>query len=114
MNLREMVPIVVLLGACHGSSATPMMGPSAGGASGRDVVHEGGATAVASLPLVLVTDVNLPGNPVRFDYQDLDVAKGHLVIAHMNDASVVIVKVSDGSLVKVLPHIPTARGVVVA
>ena len=32
----------------------------------------------------------------------------------MNDASVVIVNLSDGSVAKVLPGIPTARGVVVA
>jgi DNA-binding beta-propeller fold protein YncE len=66
-----------------------------------------------SLPLTLVADVDLPGKPVRFDYQDFDSAKQHLVIAHMNDASVVIVNL-DGSAVKVLPGIPTARGVVVA
>lgn len=68
----------------------------------------------ASLPLVLVADVPLPGAAVRFDYQDLDPAKGNLVIAHMNDASVVVVKASDGSVVKVVPNVPTARGVVVA
>ena len=65
------------------------------------------------LPLTRVADVDLPGNPVRFDYQDFDLAKRHLVIAHMNDASVVIVNL-DGSVVKVIPGIPTARGVVVA
>lgn len=75
---------------------------------------EAGATPRASLPLVLVADVDLPGKPVRFDYGDIDAAKGHLVIAHMNDASVVIVNSSDGSVVKVLPRIPMARGVVVA
>jgi DNA-binding beta-propeller fold protein YncE len=61
-----------------------------------------------------VADVALPGRAVRFDYQDLDVAKGLLVIAHMNDDSVVVVNSSDGSLVKVLPAIPTPRGVAVA
>lgn len=30
----------------------------------------------ASLPLVLVADVALPGRPVRFDYQDMDTAPG--------------------------------------
>jgi DNA-binding beta-propeller fold protein YncE len=65
-----------------------------------------------SLPLTLVADVDLPGNAVRFDYQDLDPAKQHLVIAHMNDAAVVIVNL-DGTVAKVVPDIPTARGVVV-
>jgi hypothetical protein len=41
------------------------------------------------LPLVLVADVPLPGKANRFDYQDIDVAHGQLVIAHMNDAAVV-------------------------
>ena len=59
------------------------------------------------------TSISL-GRPCRWDYQDLDVAKGHLVIAHMNDASVVVVNPRDGSVVKVLPGIPRARGVVVA
>jgi DNA-binding beta-propeller fold protein YncE len=60
-----------------------------------------------------VADVDLPGNAVRFDYQDIDPVKQHLVIAHMNDASVVVVNL-DGSVVKVIPNIPTARGVAVA
>jgi sugar lactone lactonase YvrE len=66
-----------------------------------------------SLPLTWLADVDLPGNAVRFDYQDIDPAKKHLVIAHMNDSSVVVVNL-DGSVVKVLPDIPTARGVIVA
>ncbi len=72
------------------------------------------ATAGGPFPLVLVADVPLPGKAVRFDYQDIDAAKGHLVITHMNDASVVVVNTRDGSVVKVLASIPTARGVVVA
>jgi DNA-binding beta-propeller fold protein YncE len=71
-------------------------------------------TGTASLPLVLVADVPLSGAPVRFDYQDFDPAKGNLVIAHMNDGAVVVVRSSDGSIVKTIPGIPTARGVVVA
>jgi YVTN family beta-propeller protein len=65
-------------------------------------------------PLQHVADVDLPGAANRFDYQDVDAARGHLVIAHMNDASVVVANLSDGAVQKVLPGIPTARGVVVA
>src|SRR6266540_503423 len=64
-------------------------------------------------PLVLVADVDLPGKAVRFDYEDIDAALGHLVIAHMNDASVLVVNLSDGSVVKLLPNIPVARGVII-
>lgn len=78
-----------------------------------DDVGMGGRTNSARLPLTLVADVDLPGHATRFDYEDLDAELGHLVIAHMNDASVVIVNVADGSLVKELPNIPVARGVVV-
>jgi len=91
-------------------ATTVGVGTARGPGASRGVDHGG----MASFPLVLVGDVALPGRAVRFDYQDLDVAKGHLVIAHMNDASVVVVNLSDGSLVKVLAGIPTARGVVVA
>jgi DNA-binding beta-propeller fold protein YncE len=70
--------------------------------------------SAARLPLVVVADVPLPGRPVRFDYQDIDPAQGHLVVAHMNDASVLIVNLSDGSVAKELKGIPTARGIVVA
>jgi YVTN family beta-propeller protein len=65
-------------------------------------------------PLQLVADVDLPGRANRFDYQDVDATHGHLVIAHMNDASVVVVNLSDGAVQKVLPNIPTARGIAVA
>jgi DNA-binding beta-propeller fold protein YncE len=63
--------------------------------------------------LQLVADVGLPGNPTRFDYQDIDTSLGHLIIAHMNDGTVDVVRLGDGSTVKVLPNIPVARGVVV-
>jgi len=72
------------------------------------------SSSPASLPLVLLADVPLPGRSVRFDYQDIDLAKGRLFIAHMNDASVVVVSTRDGSLVRVIAGIPTPRGVVVA
>ncbi|MEO8180513.1 MAG: hypothetical protein ABI895_16885 [Deltaproteobacteria bacterium] len=76
-------------------------------------VDPGATRSEPSLPLTLLADVDLPGNAVRFDYQDLDPAKQHLVIAHMNDSAVVVVNL-DGSVVKVIPNIPMARGVVVA
>jgi YVTN family beta-propeller protein len=66
-----------------------------------------------SFPLVLVGDVGLPGGATRFDYQEVDPAHGHLVVAHMNDASVVILNLSDASGAKLLPNIPTPRGVAV-
>jgi DNA-binding beta-propeller fold protein YncE len=60
-----------------------------------------------------VGDVDLPGAPVRFDYQEIDAPNGHLVIAHMNDDSVDIVSVTDGSTLAEIPDVPTARGVTI-
>ncbi len=65
-------------------------------------------------PLTQVADVGLPGKPVRFDYQDFDVERAQLVIAHMDDASVVVLNVRDRALVKVVPNVPLARGVAIA
>ena len=91
---RQLLGALSLLVVCRGASPSP--------------------TRSSPLPLVLVADVPLPGNPVRFDYQDIDSSKKRLFIAHMNDASVVVVSTLDGSLVKVISGIPTPRGVAVA
>jgi DNA-binding beta-propeller fold protein YncE len=61
-----------------------------------------------------VVDVPLPGNPTRFDYQDIDAARGRLVIAHMGDSEVVVVNLSDGSVAGRIPGIDTVRGIAVA
>ena len=103
--------LLALALACHDppASRSTTVASAAPGAPGEPAVARRGP----SLPLTLVADVDLPGKAVRFDYQDLDAAKQHLVIAHMNDASVVVVNL-DGSVVKVMAGIPTARGIVVA
>jgi DNA-binding beta-propeller fold protein YncE len=105
------VAVLALVFACHDpqashSSTVASVAPAA-------PVDPAAATSEASLPLTLLADVDLPGNAVRFDYQDVDPAKQHLVITHMNDASVVVVNL-DGSVVRVIADIPMARGVVVA
>jgi DNA-binding beta-propeller fold protein YncE len=82
--------------------------------SSTDATFASDASAAGHLPLTLVSDVNLPGHSTRFDYQDIDPASGQLVIAHMNDNSVLIVDIRDGSVLNELPGIPTARGVVIA
>jgi DNA-binding beta-propeller fold protein YncE len=64
--------------------------------------------------LTSVADVPLPGGSTRFDYQDLDPANGQLVVAHMNNNSVLILDLATGSVKKELPNIPTPRGVAFA
>ncbi|MFO0617894.1 MAG: hypothetical protein U0414_35215 [Polyangiaceae bacterium] len=106
---------------CSADAAPPRRAPSASSASASSASlgsapPRGGAVggAGASLPLSLVADVALPGAANRFDYQDVDRVNGHLVIAHMSDASVIVVALSDGAVVKVLPNLPSARGIAVA
>jgi DNA-binding beta-propeller fold protein YncE len=98
--------VVLAVGACGGNQARG----SSDAAAGPDQV----ATSGPRLPLVFVADVPLPGGATRFDYQEIDTAQAHLVIAHMNDGAVVIANLSDGSPVKQLTGIPVARGIAVA
>ncbi|HTL36048.1 MAG TPA: hypothetical protein VL326_23115 [Kofleriaceae bacterium] len=72
------------------------------------------STPQSSGLLQVVADVPLPGGSTRFDYQDIDAQDGLLVVAHMNDNSVLLLSLADGSVKKVLPNIPTPRGVAVA
>src|SRR5579859_6408081 len=70
-------------------------------------------SASPSFPLAQLADAPLPGGATRFDYQEIDPAHGHLVVAHMNDASVLVLNLADASVAKLLPSIPTPRGVAV-
>src|SRR3954470_17089627 len=70
----------------------------------------GGSAPSGTLPS-LVGDAPPPGSANRFDYQEIDAAHGQLVVAHMNDNSVLVLSLADGSVKKVLPNIPTPRGV---
>lgn len=68
----------------------------------------------AELSFSKVADIDLPGGSTRFDYQDLDATHGQLVLAHMNDDSVVVVDLAGSTVVAEIADVPTARGVVVA
>jgi DNA-binding beta-propeller fold protein YncE len=125
--MRHMVLILsssLLLASsdCRGSSANAAPGTiSTGSSDVRPSRQSGPASSSAThasdrphLPLVLLSDVDLPGRSTRFDYQDIDTRRGRLVISHMNDSSVVFVKLDDGSVIKELKGIPVARGIAVA
>ena len=71
------------------------------------------AARAPHLPLVRVADLELPGRAKRFDYQDVDVAENHLVVAHMGDDSVLVLRLSDGTVEKVLGNVTTPRGVAI-
>src|SRR3569623_3583094 len=72
-----------------------------------------GGSAPSGTLLTLVNDAPLPGAANRFDYQEIDAANGQLVVAHMNDNAVLVLSLADGSGKKLLPNIPTPRGVAV-
>src|SRR5436309_1102740 len=106
--MRTAAALMLLLAGCHAQmQSTPVDGGVPDGA-------ESDGAAAAHLPLVLVADAPLPGRSTRFDYQDVDLARGHLVIAHMNDGELLVVDLKDGAVLARLTGIPTARGVVVA
>ena len=99
MLIRVRFAVLVLAGAaacCHGTLP--------------DVEPTGGS----GLSLVVVAEVALPGGATRFDYQEIDAAQSQLVVAHMNDNSVLVLDLADGTLRKQLTNIPTPRGVAVA
>jgi DNA-binding beta-propeller fold protein YncE len=66
------------------------------------------------LPLVKVTDVDLPGAAVRIDYQEIDATRGQLIVAHMKDNAVLFLDLATGAVRKRVTGIPTPRGVAVA
>jgi DNA-binding beta-propeller fold protein YncE len=89
--MRKAAIILALVAACHGGGGPP-----------------------SGTLLTLVADVPLPGGATRFDYQEIDPAKGQLVVAHMNDNAVLVLSLADGSVRAQLPNIPTPRGVAIA
>ncbi len=100
MTRRALATALVLLASSTRADDGPKTAPAA-------------PVSTTHFPLAKIADVPLPGGATRFDYQELDVARGHLVVAHMNDASVLVLKLADGSVVKELRGIPVPRGIAV-
>jgi DNA-binding beta-propeller fold protein YncE len=109
--MRFVVFVLIGLAGCgnqRSATATDAGSPDAA----LDAAHTDGG--VAALPLLLVADVDLPGSATRFDYQEVDAAKGQLVVTHMNANAVLILDLATGAVRKQLTNIPTPRGVAVA
>ena len=68
------------------------------------------------LPLRLVGDYPLTGDPTRFDYASMDAARGIVWIAHMGDGSVEAFDVKRNRVMLTIPISPAAsvRGVLAA
>lgn len=92
-------------------AALAVIALSACGACGRSSAAP--VSSSPSFPLSLVADVGLPGASTRFDYQEIEPATSHLIVAHMNDASVLVLNLGDASVAKLVPNISTPRGVAV-
>jgi DNA-binding beta-propeller fold protein YncE len=58
-----------------------------------------------------VSDVPMPGAPVRFDYQSLDLTTGRLYIAHMNADQLVVFDTATRSVVANLDGFARVHGV---
>jgi hypothetical protein len=105
-----------LLLACEQGACGHSQSSATGAPAAREPMRLAASTAPAGahLPLVVVADVDLPGRAVRLDYQDIDTHRGQLVIAHMNDAAVVVADLRSGWVLKRLMGIPTPRGIAIA
>ena len=105
LRMRAWLTLLASLTACGSCKS--------GGASAPDLAsHSDGGGA--SLPLTKLADVSLPGGATRFDYQEIDAAKGRLVVAHMNANSVLILTLADGAVLGNVPNVSTPRGVAIA
>jgi DNA-binding beta-propeller fold protein YncE len=69
------------------------------------------ADDLKSAPLTKVVDVSLPGPPVRFDYQSLDLTSGRLYLAHMNANQLVVFDTKKREVVANLDGFPSVHGV---
>ncbi len=63
------------------------------------------------LGLVYVTDISLPGRPVRFDYQSIDSAQPRLYISHMGANSVIVFDLESRKIVGEVRGIPAPTGI---
>lgn len=59
-----------------------------------------------------VAEIELPGPPVRFDYQNVDTAAGRLYAAHMNAGTLLVFDVRTREVVADLAGFPSVHGVI--
>jgi YVTN family beta-propeller protein len=63
------------------------------------------------LPLTHVTDVPLPGNASRFDYQSIDPNRRRLYLAHLGDSTLDVVDLETLRVVATVPKVAHIHGV---
>ncbi len=62
-------------------------------------------------PLQVDTDVPLPGDTLRFDYQSIDTGMNRLYISHMGDGNMVVFDLQADRVVATVGNLPTVTGV---
>lgn len=67
--------------------------------------------AEGNLPLRLIADVALPGNPTRLDYQSLDARRHLLFIAHLGDSHVIVFNTKTRKVVATIANVSKVHGV---
>jgi DNA-binding beta-propeller fold protein YncE len=61
--------------------------------------------------LLKIVDVQLPGQPTRFDYQSLDAQARRLYFSHMGDGELLVLNTETREIVARLPGFPRTTGV---
>ncbi len=69
--------------------------------------------AAGDLPLKHVTDIALPGNATRLDYQSLDARRHLLFVAHLGDSTVDVIDTKARRVVATVPAVSKVHGVLV-
>jgi DNA-binding beta-propeller fold protein YncE len=77
------------------------------------MIATGCANQSSSLPLKPLGDISLPGDNSRFDYASLDAQRGLLYVAHLGASEVVEIDVNAGRVVRTIPNVSQAHGVLV-
>ena len=110
-----MIRVVFKLWACAAEAATAAQSPRRLLAVALAVALAGCSTStqLSDLPLQQVSETPLSGGPVRFDYAALDGERGRLFIAHMGASELIDVDVRAHKVVRTLPDLPAAHGVIV-
>ena len=77
------------------------------------VVPRSSRAPAPPLPLRPVAEIALPGDTSRFDYASLDPRRGLLFVAHLGASEVVEVDVHAHRVLRTIPDVPGAHGVLV-
>jgi DNA-binding beta-propeller fold protein YncE len=71
----------------------------------------GAAERAASLPLVLIADVPLPGDTSRFDYESLDPDRHLLFIAHLGESELLVLDTRSQQVIRRIAGLRHVHGV---